>query len=225
MTPQKIISEAVKKKLDIIAITDHNTAENVPALQSAAKNYDICVIPGMEVNTSEEVHIVALFEDQEKIFAFQELVYEHLQEGENNEELFGMQVVANEKDEVEYFNNRLLIGATSLSFERVIIEIHKLDGLAIAAHIDRDSYSVISQLGFIPPGQDLDALEISKRITFENAKIKFKEYENFPFITSSDSHTLDSIGQVYTNFKIEAPKFQELKLALRNEEGRKIIYD
>ena len=223
MTPRKIISEAVKKDLDIIAITDHNTAENVPALQSAAKGHNICVIPGMEVTTSEEVHVIALFENLDKIFLFQNIIYDHLQEGENNEDLFGMQVVANEKDEVEYMNKRLLIAATSLPFDRTINEIHNFDGLAIAAHIDRESYSVISQLGFIPPGQELDALEISKRISPEKAKIKFKEYDNFPFITSSDSHTLESIAQVFTSFKIKSPGFNEIKKAFKKEGNRKII--
>jgi predicted metal-dependent phosphoesterase TrpH len=167
MTPGNIIQGACEKNLAIIAITDHNSAENTAAVIAAARQTALCVIPGIEVTTQEEAHIVGLFESAEGALSMQELVYQNLQPGKNDEDTFGIQVMANELDEVEGINERLLIGATSLGVEQVVDGIHERQGLAVAAHIDRESFSLISQLGLIPEGLNLDALEISKRITLQ----------------------------------------------------------
>jgi predicted metal-dependent phosphoesterase TrpH len=169
MTPRNIIQGACEKNLAIIAITDHNSAENTAAVIAAARQTALCVIPGIEVTTQEEAHIVGLFDKVEGALSMQELVYQNLQPGKNDEDTFGIQVMANELDEVEGINKRLLIGATSLGVEQVVDGIHERQGLAIAAHIDRESFSLISQLGLIPEGLNLDALEISKRITLQQA--------------------------------------------------------
>ena len=174
MTPRKIVEQAQKRHLEIIAITDHNSAENAGSVMAAAQDTGLCVIPGIEVTTSEEAHIVGLFENPSDALSMQTLVYDHLQPGENDDDLFGMQVIANAFDEVEGMNRRLLIGATNLGLNEVIDAIHKLNGLAVAAHIDRQAFSIISQLGFIPEGLDLDAVEISRRMTLTQARTLFK---------------------------------------------------
>ncbi|HOO46482.1 MAG TPA: PHP domain-containing protein, partial [Deltaproteobacteria bacterium] len=133
-----IVEEALLQKLDIIAVCDHNTAENVCYVTKAAENTPLCVIPGMEVTTREEVHVLALFEQIEDLEKLQAYVYEHLS-GLNDEKAFGMQVIVNEIGEVEGFNERLLIGATEVSLESLVDKIHEYGGLAIAAHIDRPS--------------------------------------------------------------------------------------
>ena len=141
----------------------------------------------------------------------------------NDENLFGMQVIANEFDEVVGFNERLLIGATTLDLGEVVDAIHRFGGLAVAAHIDREGFSVIGQLGFIPDGMDFDALEISKGLSLAQGRTRFPEYERFPFITSSDAHKLDEIGTVSTRFRAAGPKMDEIRLALSGEKGREII--
>ena len=108
MTPLKIVAEACRKGIEVIAVTDHNSVENARAVMKSARNCDLTVIPGIEVTTSEEVHIVGLFEEMLQAYEMQSLVYENLQEGMNDEDLFGLQVVANEFDEVERMNSRLL---------------------------------------------------------------------------------------------------------------------
>jgi hypothetical protein len=224
MTPRKIVEQAQKKNLEIIAITDHNSAENAGSVMTAAQDTELCVIPGIEVTTSEEAHIVGLFENPLDALSMQTLVYDHLQPGENDDALFGMQVIANAFDEVEGMNRRLLIGATNLGLSEVIDAIHKLNGLAVAAHIDRQAFSIISQLGFIPEGLDLDAVEISRRMTLKNRKAFFKDLERFTFITSSDAHDLEDIGSSPTGFQMVGPEMAELRLALKGKEGRKFEY-
>jgi len=224
MTPRKIVEQAQKKNLEIIAITDHNSAENVGSVMAAAQNTELCVIPGIEVTTSEEAHIVGLFENPLDALSMQTLVYNHLQPGKNDDDLFGMQVIANAFDEVEGMNRRLLIGATNLGLSEVIDAIHKLNGLAVAAHIDRQTFSIISQLGFIPGDLDLDAVEISRRMTLTQARARFKEYEGFAFITSSDAHDIQEVGICPTNFLMAGPDMAELRLALKGTGGRKIEY-
>ena len=224
MTPRKIVEQAQKKNLEIIAITDHNSAENAGSVMAAAQDTELCVIPGIEVTTSEEAHIVGLFENPLDALSMQTLVYDHLQPGENDDDLFGMQVIANAFDEVEGMNRRLLIGATNLGLSEVIDAIHKLNGLAVAAHIDRQAFSIISQLGFIPEGLDLDAVEISRRMTLTQARTLFKEYEKFVFITSSDAHDIPEVGISPTDFLMAGPDMAELRLALKGEKGRKIEY-
>jgi predicted metal-dependent phosphoesterase TrpH len=224
MTPQKVVREARKKRLDIIAITDHNSAENAGAVMAAARDADVTVIPGMEITTSEEVHIVALFEDVGAALAMQALVYDQLQPGENDEDLFGMQVVANEFDEVAGMNTRLLIGAAQMGLGQTVDAIHHLKGVAVAAHIDRQAFSVLGQLGFIPEDLNLDALEISRRMTLEQGRAVFRDLDRFPFITSSDAHDLEDIGTSPTAFRMAGPELAELKRALKGTGGRGIEY-
>jgi len=221
MSPQAIARQAKHREIDILGICDHNSAENVPALMQAADQYSIRVLPGMEVTSQEEVHILALFDDLEPALALQEIVYTHLP-GENDEEAFGMQVVVNAGGEVLHFNPKLLIGASTLSIEEVVTHIKALDGLAIASHIDREGFSLIGQLGFVPDHLEIDALEISPRTTLEEARERFQP--RLPLTCASDAHYLDDIGTGYTTFYIEDRTTREIKKALRGEDGRRISH-
>lgn len=220
MSPKGILTTARKKEIDIIGICDHNSSENSLAVMNAAKKMNITVFPGMEVASQEEVHVLALFDKIENALNLQEYVYDNLP-GENDEDAFGMQVIVNEKEEVLGFNNKLLIGATTIPLDEVIRLIHSFDGIAIASHIDRESFSIIGQLGFIPENLELDALEISPNITFEDAKKRYKN--NYPITCSSDAHYPDDIGKGFTTFLLKGGTVAEIKKALKNEEGRKLI--
>lgn len=161
MSPRNIAARAQGKGLDMIAVCDHNSAENVIAVRRAAERVNIEVIGGMEVTTKEEVHILALFDryQDESLLSLQEIVYESLQ-GEREWKHGGDQVVVNEDDEVVGFNTRPLVSATRLPLEKTVDIIHSLGGLAIASHIDREGFGILGQLGFIPEGLPLDAVEI-----------------------------------------------------------------
>lgn len=223
MSPKRIIEKAHRMKLDIIAICDHNSAENVQAAFNAAKGKDVTVLAGMEVTSSEEVHVIGLFAKPEGVLALQELVYKTLLAGENDEGLFGQQIIANEFDEITGYNRRLLIGATTLSLSEVVSNIHALDGLVIASHIDRETYSIIGQLGFIPEDIKIDALEISPHSTPARVIADFPDINEYPLIRSSDAHFLEDIGRVTTSFQLAKPDLEEIKMAFTRIQGRKII--
>ena len=221
MSPKRILTSAKKKEIDILGICDHNSSENSLAVMNAAKKMNISIFPGLEVTSQEEVHVLALFDEIENALKLQKNVYENLP-GENDEEAFGMQVIVNEKEEVLGFNSKLLIGATTIPLEKIIQIIHSFNGMAIASHIDRESFSIIGQLGFIPDNLELDALEISPHITFEEAKKRYTD--NYPITCSSDAHYPDDIGKTFTSFLLEGGTVAEIKKALKNEDGRKLIH-
>ena len=222
MYPRAVVSMALARRLDIIAICDHNASENIPYVIKCAEGTGLTVFPGMEVTSSEEVHVLALFDRLENRVPLQDLVYRHLP-GKNDEDAFGCQAVVNEHDEVEGLSERLLIGATGLPLERIVGEIHALGGLAVAAHIDRESFGILGQLGFIPEGLPLDALEVTRRLGLAGARRRYPELARFAFIESSDSHIITDIGTGVTRVLMEAPLLSELKLALEKKDGRRIL--
>jgi hypothetical protein len=221
MSPSRILTSARDKKIDILGICDHNSSENSLAVINAAKKMDIKILPGMEVTSQEEVHVLALFDDIKVAKKLQEYVYNNLP-GENNEEAFGQQVIVNEEEEVLGFNEKLLIGATTIPLDKVIQLIHSLDGISVASHIDREAFSILGQSGFIPENLELDALEISPRVTFEEAEKRYKY--DYPIICSSDAHYPDDIGKGFTTFLLEEGTIAEIKKAFKNEDGRKLIH-
>ncbi len=225
MSPRGIVDTARAKGLDLIAVCDHNTAENIVAVKNASRMQSghPHVLSGLEVCTLEEVHVLALFETPEDALKMQALVYDHLPPRSNRPDIFGEQVVANEYDEVEGFNDRLLIGATELELDRVVSFIHQYGGLALAAHVDRESFGLLGQLGFFPPDLDVDGLEISRRCDLEALLNLYPELSSKPIIRSSDAHDPSDIGAVWTEFLLEAPSLKELALALAGDRERKIL--
>jgi PHP family Zn ribbon phosphoesterase len=214
MLPSQIVTRAKTRRLDVIAICDHNTAENVIAVRRAAERQELAVIAGIEITSQEEVHLLALFDTDEGLFHTQELIYDNLP-GENDERLFGEQVIVDDYDEVIGINERLLIGATTLAVDRIVEAVHDAGGLAIASHIDRGSYSIISQLGFVPEGLALDALEVSPRSSAREMVAMFPWIGSYPVITCSDAHYPEDIGRAVTSFIGERPDLAELRAALR----------
>ena len=222
MLPALIIMKAKERDLDIIGICDHNSTENVMAVKKVGTMEGVTVIGGIEITSQEEVHILALFDDDADLLRIQNIVYEHLP-GVNDEDAFGEQLIVDEKDEILGFNEKLLIGATTLFLEQVVDIIHQLGGIAIAAHVDRDAFSIIGQLGFIPEGLDVDGLEISPRNSVEDIRAKFPQVNDYPLVSFSDAHYLEDIGKRATSFLIEKPSIEELNKAFREVEGRKIL--
>ena len=212
MQATEIVEQAQKMGLDMIGICDHNSAENAMAVVKAGRREGLSVIIGMEITSSEEAHILGLFEEESALMAMQELVYAHLP-GKNYEDSFGPQTVIDEWDHIVGENRRLLIGATTLTVEQLVTAIHERSGLAIAAHVDRERYSLIGQLGFIPKGLSLDAVEVARPSSMNN------QY-HYPVITSSDAHFLQDIGINCTTFSLEELSLDEIRKALRHEMGR-----
>jgi hypothetical protein len=219
MYPRALIEKSIAEKLDVIAVCDHNASENVEYVLTLARGRPITVLPGMEVSSLEEVHILALFDDLHDLLKLQAIVYEHLP-GKNREDIFGCQVIVNDRDEVEGMNERLLIGATDMPLHHIINQIHALGGLSIASHIDRPSYSILSQLGFIDPETPFDALEISAAIDIRSARRQYPDLSTYAFIKSSDAHFIRDIGRGFSTMIMEAGNVHELKMAFEKRDGR-----
>ena len=219
MLPTAIIKRAKEEKLDAIAICDHNSAQNVSAVRKAGQKENVNVLRGMEICTSEEVHVLAFFNDDDALAEIQKIVYENLA-GENDEKYFGDQIIVDQNDRVTGSTKKLLIGSTSLGINRVVQLIHNLGGIAVASHVDRDSFSIIAQLGFIPEQLSLDALGLSWRC--KSSEIKDYEKYNLPLVKSSDAHFLPDIGKAFTKFWLQQPSFAEIVMAFQGHEGRAV---
>jgi hypothetical protein len=215
MTPRTVVREALRAGLDIIAVCDHNSGENVPAVARLARAAGMTLVPGIEITSREEVHVLGLFQYARQLKAMQRLVYAHLPDA-GKLPAPRPQPVVNEQDEVVRFNRKLLVAAVSLSLEAVVDRIHALGGIAIASHVDREGFGIIGQLGFLPPGLPLDALEIA----FGDPSVAGPT--TLPFVTSSDAHQPDLVGSKYTTFHMEAPSFGEIRKSLAGLGGRKV---
>ncbi|MEJ2701632.1 MAG: PHP domain-containing protein [Sedimentisphaerales bacterium] len=214
MQATAIVRQAGKMGLDMIGICDHNSAENVAAVMKAGLREGLSVIGGMEITTREEAHILGLFESETDLMKMQEVVYTNLP-SDHYDESFGPQTVIDEWDHVVGANHRLLIGATTLTVEQLVNAIHECSGLAIASHVDRERFSLIGQLGFIPDGLRLDAVEVSRPSAMA------QQY-GYPVVTFSDAHFLVDIGANCTCFMLEELSTNEIRRALRNEMGRSL---
>ena len=219
MIPPLIVQQALQAGLNLIAITDHNASENVPAVIAAAKGEDLAVLPGMELQTEEEVHSLCLFDTMEQLQALQEVVDGALPDTPNNVEFFGEQFIVDETGDFIRRKDELLINNTTLSLEEAFRIVTNLGGLFIPAHVNRQAFGLIYHLGFVPMDLDLQAIEISRHITPEDAIIKYPQLANYPLIQSGDVHYLaDFLG--VNQFFMEKPSISEIKKALWGQDGR-----
>jgi predicted metal-dependent phosphoesterase TrpH len=161
MTPCNIANMAYLKGLDAIAVTDHNACDNVAAVIEAAADR-LIVIPGMELTTEEEVHLLAYFRTLPDILSFSAALGKRLPDTPNSPEFFGHQWILDAEDNVVGERPDLLIGAADLSLEEAVALIRAHSGTAVPAHVDRESFSVLSQLGFMPRHLPFSAIEVSR---------------------------------------------------------------
>ncbi len=223
MSPVNIVDRASAIGLSIIAITDHNSTLHGRVTRKLAETKGIMVVFGAEVTTKEEVHCLCLFEADEQRILFQEFIEQNMPDIKNNPAFFGHQVVVNEKEEIIKEIKPLLISGLKVGINEIEQKVHSLGGLFIPAHIDRQKYSVVSQLGFIPKDLKFDALEISKNISLEKALNDFSYVKNARFIRTSDSHSLNHIGSSFTSMKMEELSWIEFKNAILGIDGRDIM--
>ena len=221
MIPPLIVIEAINRGIQIIAITDHNKSANISAVQKAAVGKDLTVLPGIEIQTKEEVHILCLFDTLDQINQFQEIVDLNLPDLPNRPEYFGHQLIVDETGEFIKFEDQLLITSTKLSINDVWRFVNQLEGIAIPAHINRKANGLIELLGFVPTDLTFPALEISHHLTPKQALERYPQIKGFPIIQNGDVHRLtDFLGSTY--FNISEPTINEIRLALACKNGRSI---
>lgn len=195
MTPANIAGMAVVKELDVVALTDHNTCKNCPAFLEAAKAYGIVAVPGMELTTTEEVHVVCLFEHLDDAMRFDAYVYEHLLDIKNEESIFGAQLIMNEEDEVTGRVDKLLINATDIDFDSVAGLMEEFHGVMIPAHLDKTTTSLLSNLGFIPPDASFSVAEVKDLKNLHRLREQHPYLNDCMIITNSDAHYLPDIHE------------------------------
>ena len=221
MIPPLIVRRAQELALAIIAITDHNSAENVAAVMQAAAGRDLTVLPGMEVQTLEEVHLLCLFQTLEEVLDWQAFVYAHLPSLQNDAELFGAQFVVDHTGDFVRYNDRLLLTSTSLTVEQVAGDVDRRGGLCIAAHVDRPSYSLLANLGLVPEGVPLAAMEITPHSGTEDLRQRHPSLAGYPLVRCGDAHRLSEISD-RTILTLEEPTIAEISLAFRRQDGRRV---
>jgi PHP family Zn ribbon phosphoesterase len=222
MTPRMVVEKSLERGLSIIAISDHNSTRMGEIIAAFAATKGLTVLPAVEVNTAEEVHCLAILPDWKRAATFQQFLDNKLIVIKNKPSLFGYQVVVDVDEQVLFTEDRLLVSALKASVKEVETEVHQLNGLFIPAHISRRQNGILHQLGFIPHDLECDAYELTPGSLRENYWELVPNGEHATWIFSSDAHYPEQIGKFSTGFWLEKPSFEELKMALKNEQGRRV---
>jgi len=220
MIPPLIVQEALERDIHLIAITDHNATGHIRAVMEAAKGTDLTVLPGMELQTREEVHLLCLFECLEQAEAWQKVVDSILPDRSNNPDFFGEQFIVDASGEFIRREERLLIVSAAIGLDEAAVQVQAMGGFAIPAHVDRKAFSLIANLGLVPPG--FEALEISRHLKPADAASRYPQIRGYPLIQSGDVHRLEEFLGV-CEFHIEAPTLGEIRLALKSAENRALF--
>jgi PHP family Zn ribbon phosphoesterase len=226
MTPPRIVREAEAQGLALIAVCDHNSCGNAGAVACAAARAAaqagggrLAVIPGIEVTTAEEVHVLGLFPGLEAAKRAMQRVQAGLPAWAPPRGCT-QQRLLDEEGRILGYESHLLSGSSALKLGETVALIRSLGGLAVASHVDRCSFSVISQLGFLPPEVRFDALEISAAGAARGRVLDFLP-AGLPLLCSSDGHCPEEVGAGCTVLEAEEPSFAELAMALRGAGGRR----
>lgn len=193
MTPNNIANMAALSGCEIIAITDHNTCKNAASVMKAGESCGLLVLPGMELCTSEEAHVVCLFETLEGAMGFDAYIYKNMPHVKNKAEIFGEQRLLDENDELMGLEENLLLVSSFIGVNDVVSLAEEYGGTAFPAHVDRDSYSVLASLGTIPPEARFAAAEVTRDCDLDKLRQQYPELSQMRIISDSDSHYLESL--------------------------------
>lgn len=215
MIPPVIVQSALNAGITLIAITDHNSVANAGAVMAAAQGTELTVLPGMELQTREEVHLLCLFDTLEQALAWQSRVDAHYPSLRNDPERIGEQYIVDETGAFIRCEDRMLIASSTLSLEQAVEGVSALGGWCIPAHVDRRAYGLIPVLGLVPPG--FDTLELSRHITPAEARQRFPQINRLPLIQNGDVHHPDGFWGA-TLFEVETPSIANLRQAVQRGE-------
>lgn len=201
MTPNNIVNMAYIKGLNMIAVTDHNSIENYRAVEKVAKDLNIMVIPGMEINTREEVHILSYFRDYESAKIVSDLIYESLPDIYNKKNIFGEQNIYSENDEIIGSLDKLLINASKYTLREIYEIVNKHKGILIPAHINKKSNGILGVLGFFPYDVEFKFIELSNNIELNERNKKL--VSKYKRLINSDAHMLEAISEPVNFIELE----------------------
>ena len=215
MTPNNIVNMAALKGLNAIAVTDHNSVLNCRAAIKAAAELDLCVLPGLELCTAEEIHILCLFALPDDAEAFYEEVKNNFMPIKNKPDIFGRQLIMDENDEVVGEEEILLTMATRISVNDVPHLVEKYGGVAIPAHVDRPSYSMTAVFGELPDYLGFGCIEVSQKGDIDDVRKKYPNVISFARICNSDAHYLENISEPENVLEVEKCEPKEILRAIR----------
>ena len=219
MIPPLIIRTAQEKQINLIAITDHNSSANIQAVMQAAQGRNIVVLPGMELQTREEIHSLCLFDTLDQVEELQKVVSKSLPDIQNRAETFGEQFIVDASGDFIRRENHMLLTSASLSLKAAWKIVNQLGGLLIPAHVNRTVFGLLPVLGFVPQDIELEVLEISRQITPIQARQHYPQLENYPLIQNGDAHQLEEILGI-TSFTLKSAHINEIRLAIKGLQGR-----
>lgn len=214
MTPANIVNMAKLLELDVIAVTDHNSCRNLSAVYSYAQKNKILAIPGMELCTMEEVHVLCFFMDLGNAMAFDKYVYERLIKVPNREDIFGKQEIYNYEDIKLEDEPNLLINATEISFDSLDEIMKEFKGVYVPAHVDKDSNSLLSNLGFVPPDSIFRSVEIKNMEKKQELCMKHPYFSKCNIISNSDAHCLGLINEAVNFLEVREKSVEAVLEAL-----------
>ncbi len=217
MTPNNIVGMSKLMGLDVIALTDHNSVLNCEATIEVGKANNLLVIPGMELTTAEEIHVVCLFPTLEKALSFNDYVKAHQMQIKNRADIYGRQVVMDKDDnEISEVDN-LLILATDISVMNVKELVESFSGVCYPAHINRDSMSILSVLGEIPPECGFYSCEVSSSGNIEQLKSMHPIINDMLIVRDSDAHYLENMKDAENFFELDELSVDTVLNKLKND--------
>ncbi|MGC9529578.1 MAG: PHP-associated domain-containing protein [Candidatus Bipolaricaulaceae bacterium] len=216
MSPRRIVQEARRADLDLIAVCDHNAGANGFYARRLADGRPV-VLVGMEVQSQEEVEVLTWFEDPGACARLARELADHLPAVPCRPHLFGDQLVVDEHDEIVARVDRLLLSPLDLPLDEVVRRAERCGGVAVPAHVDRVPGGLLAVLGFLPEGPWPQAVEISPWTRLSRARSQFPQLRGLPTFRSSDAHVPQDVGRAWTKLRLRAPTLDELVAAL---EGR-----
>ena len=202
-TPANIAGMAALNGLQIVALTDHNSTRNCPAFFEAARAYGLIPIAGMELTTSEDVHIICLFPTLDAAAAFQSIVDDRRIRIKNKPAIFGNQFIMDSDDTVLAEEEDLLINATTISIEEAVEFADQCGGIAYPAHIDRTSNGMVAVLGGFPSDPKFTAFELHDASALSQYQENYPHLRDLTYVVSSDAHELGAISEAENSFLLD----------------------
>lgn len=217
MTPWNMVNMAKILGLDIIAVTDHNSCGNCRSAMKVGELAGITVVPGMELCTAEEIHCVCLFDDIEKAEQFSLYVKGTMPPVRNREEIFGNQLLMDEGDTILGTEEILLTTASSIGIDSLPGIVKEYGGVCFPAHIDRESYSILSSLGDFPPELEVNAFELTPKADEKEYFSNYDFLEGKKLLRNSDAHYLENMREREFSLELEENSAHALIEYLKKE--------
>ncbi|HCP15022.1 MAG TPA: hypothetical protein DIT32_04505 [Peptococcaceae bacterium] len=223
MLPEAVIRRALNKGIDVIAITDHNSCGNVAAFVHKGFEEGLIVVPGMELQTQEEIHLICLFDRVKQALDFEKALEPRLTALKNKPKIMGEQWFVDAAGDKLKQEERFLLASVQISVDDAAALVHQFGGICIAAHADRPAFSLSAVFGTIPAEIPLDGIELTCHLERDPALIEKIKALGFTYVTASDAHYLDSINDIHCAAYLDHWSVHELRMAMKGQEGRKII--